>query len=140
MAETPASIEAQRRRGHEPETASVRWILILTVALLVGIGVSQVIAALILWGYGGALTPGTPVIVESPQADQALRHWKDPDGDLADLTRLQRELLTGYAWVDRDAGVVRIPIDRAMALLAQRDGVVPTQEELEDATQHRHNH
>jgi hypothetical protein len=27
--------------------------------------------------------------------------------------------LSGYAWVDRDAGVARIPIDRAMDLVLE---------------------
>ena len=31
----------------------------------------------------------------------------------------QREQLTGYGWVDRDAGIVRIPIERAIDLRAQ---------------------
>jgi len=47
--------------------------------------------------------------------------------------RMQEEqTLNSYGWVDEQAGVVRIPIDRAMALLAQRGlptkpqaGVVP---------------
>jgi hypothetical protein len=35
--------------------------------------------------------------------------------------RLQEEqTLHSYAWVDKDAGTVRIPIDRAMQLIAQR--------------------
>jgi hypothetical protein len=31
----------------------------------------------------------------------------------------QRESLAGYRWVDRDAGVVSIPIDRAMRLVVE---------------------
>jgi hypothetical protein len=35
--------------------------------------------------------------------------------------RLQEEqTLNSYGWVDQEAGVVRIPIDRAMELMAQR--------------------
>ncbi|MDB4942144.1 MAG: hypothetical protein JWP97_1678 [Labilithrix sp.] len=36
----------------------------------------------------------------------------------------QRRALEGYGWVDRDAGVARIPIERAMDLLAA-DGGAP---------------
>jgi len=32
----------------------------------------------------------------------------------------EQQILTGYAWVDQAHGVVRIPIERAMDLLAQR--------------------
>ena len=33
---------------------------------------------------------------------------------------LERSALEGYAWVDQQAGVVRIPVERAMELLAER--------------------
>ena len=32
----------------------------------------------------------------------------------------EEQTLNSYGWVDQQAGVVRIPIDRAMDLLAQR--------------------
>jgi hypothetical protein len=36
------------------------------------------------------------------------------------LRRQEDALLSGYGWVDRGSGVVRIPIDRAMDLVVQR--------------------
>lgn len=36
--------------------------------------------------------------------------------NLQDLTETNRAELSGYTWVDRDAGTVRIPIERAMEL------------------------
>lgn len=41
----------------------------------------------------------------------------------ADLVKIQAgedEILSSYGWVDRNAGVVRMPIDRAMQMVAQR--------------------
>ena len=38
--------------------------------------------------------------------------------DLSKLRKHEESLLTNYDWVDRKAGVVRIPIDEAMRLLA----------------------
>ena len=43
-----------------------------------------------------------------------------PIGDLKDMRAAEQQILTGYAWVDQAHGVVRIPIERAMDLLAQR--------------------
>jgi hypothetical protein len=40
--------------------------------------------------------------------------------DLATLRKVEDSLLKNYGWVDRDKGVVRIPIDEAMRLLAER--------------------
>jgi hypothetical protein len=41
----------------------------------------------------------------------------------------QADLLEGYGWVDREAGVVRVPIERAMELLLERG--LPTRPEAE---------
>ena len=48
------------------------------------------------------------------------RLQRAPQADLAQVRRQERERLTTYGWVDRQAGIVRIPIDRAMELYAQR--------------------
>lgn len=42
--------------------------------------------------------------------------------ELIDLRTRETILLESYDWVDRDQGVVRIPIDRAMELTAQEAG------------------
>jgi len=39
--------------------------------------------------------------------------------DLARFRAEQAELLHGYRWVDQSAGVVAIPVDRAMALVVR---------------------
>jgi hypothetical protein len=44
----------------------------------------------------------------------------NPRQDLADLRAKEDALLTTYGWVDKSAGVVRIPIDEAMKLTLQR--------------------
>jgi hypothetical protein len=43
-----------------------------------------------------------------------------PLKDLVALRARDAAALHAYAWVDRDAGVVRIPIERAIAVLAER--------------------
>jgi hypothetical protein len=44
----------------------------------------------------------------------------DPRRDLADLRAREDEQLTSYGWVDKNAGIVRIPIDAAMKLTLER--------------------
>lgn len=44
----------------------------------------------------------------------------DTAGDLRDFMARQRAALEGFAWVDRERGRVRIPVERAMAILAAR--------------------
>ncbi|MCU1383087.1 MAG: hypothetical protein JWL71_1784 [Acidobacteria bacterium] len=44
----------------------------------------------------------------------------NPREDLADLRAREDGQLTSYGWVDKNAGVVRIPIDTAMRLTLER--------------------
>ena len=44
----------------------------------------------------------------------------DGNQEIADLHAKEDLLLTNYSWVDKSQGKVRIPIEQAMALLAQR--------------------
>ncbi len=44
----------------------------------------------------------------------------DGNQDVADLHARESLLLDHYSWVDRNSGKVRIPIERAMKLIAQR--------------------
>ena len=43
-----------------------------------------------------------------------------PFDDIKDVRKDQRRLLDRYEWVDRTSGVVRIPVERAMDLIAER--------------------
>jgi hypothetical protein len=43
-----------------------------------------------------------------------------PRQDLQELRARDDEILNSYQWVDRTAGIVRIPIDEAMKLTVQR--------------------
>src|SRR5689334_2944556 len=45
---------------------------------------------------------------------------KQPFKDIYELRQGESEKLTSYGWVDKDGGVTRIPIDRAMEIMLQR--------------------
>ena len=44
----------------------------------------------------------------------------DPPQQKIDMLAAENEALTTYDWVDRELGLVRIPIDRAMAILVKQ--------------------
>ena len=44
----------------------------------------------------------------------------NPREDLRELRDAEQDTLTTYGWVDRNAGIVRIPIDEAITLTLQR--------------------
>ncbi len=95
-----------------------------------------------VWIAAGALAAGLVVVVlaaagtlsllhyETQRArfssDATLSHMPDPRPqtsaplDLHALREQKHALLSEYRWVDRAHGVVRIPIERAMDLLAAR--------------------
>jgi hypothetical protein len=43
-----------------------------------------------------------------------------PNSDLLEMRAAEDQVLTHYAWLDQDNGIVRLPIDRAMELIEQR--------------------
>jgi hypothetical protein len=43
-----------------------------------------------------------------------------PTADWVEMLQRERAILNSYRWVDRSKGIVHIPIERAMELLAQR--------------------
>ena len=101
-----------------------------------GIGVSVivlVVATVVIFGAVWAFyrylgeQAVRPQPVEFPLATNAMRRLPpeprlqtDPRDDLANLRRAEDEVLQSYAWIDRNAGVVRIPIEQAMKLTAER--------------------
>jgi hypothetical protein len=58
---------------------------------------------------------------------------QDERNQLNDIRMAEEQKLASYDWVDQKAGTVRIPIDRAMELVAQRGLPVRTQESAAQA-------
>jgi hypothetical protein len=61
-----------------------------------------------------------PLAAEEPRVPPAPRLQVTPRLDLQELRAQEDAVLNSYAWVDRDAGVVRIPVSEAMKLVLQR--------------------
>ena len=66
-----------------------------------------------------AVYPHPPAIARTT-IPPAPRLQRDPAADLAAYRAAQTTRLTETRWVDRDAGLARIPIEDAMRLLADR--------------------
>jgi len=110
---------------HEESDVNIRAIL----GFGLGLFVVAVFLHLIVWGlfryfdaresakvtaeYPLAVSQGTRVPPE-PRLQIA------PREDLQDLRAAEDAILNGYGWVDKNNGVVRIPIDEAMKLTLQR--------------------
>jgi hypothetical protein len=87
----------------------------------VGLGTLGLVGATLgaVWLFESiAGIPGRGVAPPAAFAPPQLQ--SDPAGDLRDYLAAQRARLEGYAWADREKGLVRIPIERAMAMIAAR--------------------
>lgn len=112
------------RRGHELRDVSVPFFASVIVGLLlltlIGMGVS-------LWYESAAVrrqkaeeTTLSPLAQSLPQQPPEPRLQVKPGEDLQKFRTDEKALLSRYEWIDRETGIVRIPIDRAMELLADR--------------------
>jgi len=116
---------AHESHGHETRDASIRGLVIFGLTLFVTLGLVLVLSARLFWHFAKVQSLGPPA---SPFAHLRTlppvpRLQADPRRDLHRFRESQRELLSGYGWVDKNAGIVHIPIDRAMDLLVQRGSV-----------------
>ena len=110
---------------HEESDVDFRGIMTFATGL---VGVALVVYAIIfgIFRFFEA-RDGVTVAAEYPLAaaqghrvPPEPRLQTDPRQDLADLRANEDELLRTYGWVDKNAGVIRIPIDAAMKLTLER--------------------
>jgi hypothetical protein len=118
---TPGHPDVDFERTDVDATALLKfafWLVVATVAVV-----------LLLWrlyfvfvAQEAARQPAPPVMQADPAAMAPAGPSLQPLPAL-DLARFRAEedlALGTYGWVDKDKGVVRIPIERAMRLLAER--------------------
>jgi len=72
---------------------------------------------------GADVEPG-PLAFEADRQPPGPRLQQRPTLDLKALRAEEKAILEEYGWVDRGAGVVRVPIERAMELLVERQSDV----------------
>jgi hypothetical protein len=109
---------------HETSDVNIRAIF----GFAIGLTVTMIVVAFAVWvlfQYFNAREART-VFVEYPLASQESRVppeprlQTDPRQDMSDLRAREDQLLQSYGWVDKNAGVVRVPIERAMQLVVER--------------------
>jgi hypothetical protein len=119
--ETPDLSRPEERFEHRDINAWAIYKFGIALALLC------VLATALLFGLyryflarqGGPM-PKEMVNVDARRLPPMPRLQSAPISDLKDMRAAEDQILTGYGWVDQQHGVVRIPIERAIDLLAQR--------------------
>jgi hypothetical protein len=109
--------------GHETRDARVPSVVITGVALAVATAVVSVIGYLIfIYLESRPLTTAlpNPMVGATRQPPPGPRLEEHPQIELEQLRALENQTLSTYGWVDKQEGIVRIPLDRAMELQLQR--------------------
>jgi hypothetical protein len=120
---------------HETTDVDIRGILAFGVGLIV-VGILTALVVWVLFKYFDA-REARRVVPEYPlAATQEKREPPEPKlqvnprEDLEELRRQEDQILNSAGWVDKNAGIVRIPIEEAMKLVVQRG--LPSRQQAND--------
>jgi hypothetical protein len=106
-----------RRDGYEQRDVKARTLMLAGAILVCVVAVGFLAVA-------GLIVLSTPYAVEPPsQLDTIVqqagpRLEVDPEGHRRQRETVSAERIEGYGWQDRQKGIARIPVERAMEILA----------------------
>jgi hypothetical protein len=118
--------------GHEQSEVSVRLIVVSLAFLAVATAITlALVVGIFRYFYASYSTAeatrlAQPVIPPKPRIEVA------PYQELQDMRVKEDHILSTYAWVDKDSQTVRVPIDKAIDLLAAKG--LPSHNYLDDIT------
>ena len=127
MAEVHMPGDAGRNPGvhHETSDVDIRGIF----GFAIGLTVVCFFVAFVVWVLfryfdsreAHRVAPEYPLAVGQEQRRPPEPQLQiNPREDLEELRTQEDRILTSYGWVDKNAGVTRIPIEEAMKLVVQR--------------------
>lgn len=107
-------------RRYEVRDTTIWLLLVLGLCLCVTIVFTMLGSAALVSYLAGSRPHGSPPrsAAAGPERPPKPRLQIDSSQDLEDMRRNEDAVLHNYGWIDRRTGSVRIPIDRAMDLLA----------------------
>ncbi len=113
-------------RGHETRDISAGGVGCFAIVLVLGGALVLLLIGGMFWRLnehfrGGAATRITSDRIDAPEP----KLQADPEREMGKFRGREDAILNSYGWVDRGAGIARIPIERAMDLIVQR-GLSPT--------------
>lgn len=128
---------ANERTATEPRRPDVRFEHSdlsprVTIGILAGVLVGMWIITGLLYFYFAYLAhrraevspPPLPIEAQGNPMPPEPRLQQSPRQDLKAMRRREDWQLSHYSWVDKQKGIVAIPIDRAIQIIAQR-GIPP---------------
>ena len=114
------SPDSLKHAGHETTDASAYYVGLFALGLLLTILLALLLLYQMFWRFEASAKRADPVV--SPVAGNQI-----PSGPLlqtqssADLVKLRHDediILGSYKWIDKQQGIVQVPIQRAIDLLS----------------------
>jgi len=101
-------------------TPVLRFVIALAITMVV-VGFLLLAFYRAMASYLAARQPPPPILqFEEERKPPLPRLQPDPPADLAKVRAEEKERLGSYGWIDKDAGVVHIPVDQAMKIALER--------------------
>ena len=120
--------------GHELSDLNPKKIALFGVVLTAVIIAALLVSYALFHFFSGTITRARPQpspLSYSREPTPEPRLSVKPGDDLKALQAEEDKMLNSYDWVDRDKGIVRMPIARAIEILAQRG--LPVRNQAKDA-------
>lgn len=118
--------------GYEPSDLKPGVIALFAVGLVIAIALALVITTLFVnyraLQHARREAPVSRLAGER-EAAPGPRLQVDAQNKLRQMRAAEDTTLNSYGWVDQDAGIVKIPIDRAMEILAKKGLPTPKPEQ-----------
>ena len=108
--------------GHEPSDVAARPVLIAALALAAVLLLVAGMQLVLLRWFDRRLTEqeAPPAPLAETRTPPEPRLLPDPRTALLELRAEEDAILHSYGWVNREAGIVHIPIERAIDVLARK--------------------
>ncbi|HEX2933369.1 MAG TPA: hypothetical protein VHV54_26805 [Candidatus Binatia bacterium] len=130
-----AGTQPHSRSFHETTDVNARSVVLfgagLLVIVLAAMTLTYLLLAYVTDRYTARQSPVSPLAYTRAPTPEPHLTANAPE-ELRRLRATEDELLNSYAWIDKENGSVRIPIDRAMEVLAQKG--FPTRRKAGEAT------
>jgi hypothetical protein len=118
--------------GYEPSDLNPRYVGVFGIGLALVLVVAVVVVSLLIQYKTVQHTmQDTPIpqLAREREVPPGTRLQVDAQNELRQMRAAEDTMLNSYGWVDKDAGIVRIPVDRAMEILAKKGLPARKQEE-----------
>ena len=116
--------------GHETKEVSVPFVLASLSALIIGAFLCSLLVVGIFQFFKNTYHPDEAAKASQQVIPPAPRLDAHPAEELRTIHSREDHILSSYAVIDQKQGIVRVPVDRAIDMLAQKG--VPSHNYLDD--------